>query len=120
MELSIVVPLLLMMMMGIIEFGVLYYNKQVLTNASREGARAGIARLNESEIITISQNYCNKRLIRDGSDVLPSVTVTGALGTFGSNLTVELNYTYAFMFPKLLKMSPTLPIGAITTMKMER
>ena len=37
----ILIPLLLITF-GIIEFGMFMYNQQVLTNASREGARAGI------------------------------------------------------------------------------
>jgi Flp pilus assembly protein TadG len=35
-EFAIVLPIMLLLVGGIIEFGILYYNKQVLTNASRE------------------------------------------------------------------------------------
>ena len=38
----ILIPLLMLITFGIIEFGMFMYNQQVLTNASREGARAGI------------------------------------------------------------------------------
>ena len=41
-EFAIVVPLLLLLLFGIIEFSLLLYNKAMLTNASREGARFGI------------------------------------------------------------------------------
>ncbi len=41
-ELALVLPLLLLLVFGLIEFGLLIYNKAVITNASREGARAGI------------------------------------------------------------------------------
>ena len=41
-EFALVLPLLMLITFGIIEFGMLMYNKQVITNASREGARAGI------------------------------------------------------------------------------
>ena len=37
-EFAIVLPLLLLLVFGAIEFGLLFYNKQVITNASREGA----------------------------------------------------------------------------------
>jgi hypothetical protein len=37
-----ILPVLLLLIFGIIEFSVLLYNKAVLTNASREGARAGV------------------------------------------------------------------------------
>ena len=41
-EFAIIVIVLLIFIFGIIEFGLLLFNKQVITNASREGARAGI------------------------------------------------------------------------------
>ena len=41
-EFAIVMPLLFVILFGIIEFGILLYDKAMITNASREGARAGI------------------------------------------------------------------------------
>ena len=47
-EFAIVLPLLLIFVFGIIEFSLLFYNKAVLTNASREGARAAIRLFHDS------------------------------------------------------------------------
>ena len=41
-EFAIIAVVLLMIVFGIIEFGILMFDKHILTNASREGARAGI------------------------------------------------------------------------------
>lgn len=41
-EFAVVLPILLLLVFGIIEFGFLLYNKAMLTNASREAARVGI------------------------------------------------------------------------------
>ena len=41
-EFAIVLPLLLMLIFGMIEFSVMLYDKAMLTNATREGARFGI------------------------------------------------------------------------------
>ena len=41
-ELAIILPVLLVILFGIMEFGFILYDKAVITNASREGARAGI------------------------------------------------------------------------------
>ena len=41
-ELAITLPILLVVLFGIFEFGLIMYNKAVITNASREGARTGI------------------------------------------------------------------------------
>ncbi len=39
-EIAVVLPLLLLITAGIIDLGMLFWEKEVLTNASREGARA--------------------------------------------------------------------------------
>ena len=41
-EFALVMPLLFVLIFGIIEFGIFLYDKAVITNASREGARAGV------------------------------------------------------------------------------
>lgn len=42
MEFALVLPVLLLILFGIIEFGLVMFDQAVITNASREGARAGI------------------------------------------------------------------------------
>lgn len=60
-EFAILLPLLLAIVFGIIEFGLFMYNQQVITNAAREGARAaivqGTGRLTPTEIQQIVMNY---------------------------------------------------------------
>ncbi len=41
-EFALILPLLLLVLLGIIEFSLVLYNKAIITNASREGARTGI------------------------------------------------------------------------------
>jgi len=41
-EFALLLPLLMLIVFGIIEFGIGLYRQAVLTNASREGARSGI------------------------------------------------------------------------------
>jgi len=116
-EFAVVLPLLILLLVGIVEFGLLFYNKQVLTNASREGARAGIARVAGIEGIVV--DYCQDRLIRFDTDVNPDITVTGAMGAFGEDLTVDVSYDYAFLVPGLFSVGPTLQLTARTVMRME-
>ncbi|GAB6060459.1 TadE family protein [Desulfonatronum parangueonense] len=66
-EFAIVLPLLILLFLGITEFGIAYYNKQVLTNASREGARAGMnSAIKVNSIEHIVENYTD-RLINFGN-----------------------------------------------------
>jgi hypothetical protein len=41
-EFAIIVPLLITILFSVIEFGFMMYDQVVITNASREGARAGV------------------------------------------------------------------------------
>lgn len=95
-EFALVLPLLLILMFGIVEFGLAWYSKQVLTNASREGARAGIVwqdpKMTDSEITAVVQNY----LTQSGFTQPVTVTVTGAGGASGDPLTVKVSENYSF------------------------
>ena len=81
-EFAIVLSLLLTLIFGIIEFGLFIFNRQVITNAAREGARAGIVarpvRLLNNEIAAVVVDYAEKHLITFGDDVL---TVDGTVDT---------------------------------------
>lgn len=126
-EFAIVLPLLLILLFGIIEFSLILYNKAMLTNASREGARAGIVasspRVPDSEIRRIVKNYCKNYLITFGSDTLEDgdIVISRAGNNFGDDLTVTVNYRYDFLvLPKFI----TNAIGPInlvaqTVMKLE-
>ncbi len=66
-EFALVLPILLLILFGIIEFSIALYDKSVITNASREAARAGILSRNtpltEAQIRQVALNYCADRLI---------------------------------------------------------
>ena len=42
-ELAMMLPFLIILLLGIMELSIIVHNKSVITNASREGARYGIA-----------------------------------------------------------------------------
>jgi len=71
-EFVLVLPILLLILFGIIEFSVALYDKAVITNASREATRAGIlsrnAPLTEAQIRQVALDYCADRLISFGSN----------------------------------------------------
>lgn len=126
-EMAIILPLLVLFVFGTIEFGVFLYNQQVLTNASREGARAGIVqrspRAPDSEIQTVVSNYASGRLITFGSEgtTTPTTTVTRSGSSFGDDLTVTVDYMYSFFVVANLIPGFANPrqMTAQTTMKME-
>ena len=46
-EMALVLPILLILMLGILEFGRAWYTKQVITDAAREGARLAVVQNND-------------------------------------------------------------------------
>lgn len=133
-ELAIVLPFLLLVLAGIIEFGLLFYNQQVLTNSSREGARAGIALTGKAlvdkaivttndfvdEVDNVVQAYCLEHLITFSTGQVVGTAVDGALGTHPDELTVTVSYTYAFFIPELFNLGSSMQLSASTVMNMER
>jgi len=123
-EFAFVLPILLLLLFGIIEFSIMLYDKAVLTNASREGARAGIVaqtpRLTSGDITTIVNNYCSSYLITFTPNA-PVTTVNGAGGAFPNPLTVTVTYDYGFLVLPNFAKSITGPIhlSATTVMRME-
>lgn len=57
-ELAIVLPILLLAILGMLEFGRAFMIEQILTNAAREGARrAIIPSTSNSDVTTLVDNY---------------------------------------------------------------
>jgi Flp pilus assembly protein TadG len=106
-EFAMILPFLLVILFGIMEFGILLYDKAVITNASREAARSGIAyknpKLTTDEIKGVAVNYAGSYLISSsGSDlksgdikVLPETPLSFSTSS-GTPLTVTVTYPYTF------------------------
>ena len=118
-EFGIILPFLVLLVFGTIEFGVMFYNKQVLTNATREGARAGITKgITYTEVQQIVLDYCNERLINlNGSNELPidNIVVTPD-GT--DDLSVAVSFEYDLLFSQIIGFTDTT-LSARTIMRME-
>lgn len=129
-EFAIVLPLLIILLFGIIEFALILYDKAVITNASREGARAGIVsktnRLSDSEITTIVNGYCQNYLISFGtSNTAVGITWldndANSSKSFGDELSVSVSYPYSFLvLPNFLTgLTGSLVLTAVTVMRYE-
>ena len=123
-EFGIILPLLVLLVFGTIEFGVMFYNKQVLTNATREGARAGITgMIDDADVQQIVRDYCNGKLKNlNGSNdlqVAGDVVVTPEVNPDGTqDLSVAASFYYKPLFSKIIGFS-NITIVASTTMRME-
>ena len=126
-EFALLLPVLVLILFGIIEFGLLLYDQQVITNASREGARAGIVqaatRPNLAAITSVVTNYTGSYLVTfAGGAVNPSVTApNGACVDFGNPATgLQVSVTYRYTFLVLGNLGFASPLlTANTTMRCE-
>ena len=118
-EFAIVLPLVSILLCGMVEFGLLYYNKQVITNASREGARAGIVlTIQESEVRTIVKNYANNRLI----GLKTAMTIGDGdinITKSGSDVRVAVTVPYQFLTSQIIGTGASVNISGITVMREE-
>ena len=127
-EFALILPLFFLLLFGIVEFGLVLYNKQVITNASREGARAGIVagipRLDDAGIQTAVNKYANNYLVNFGAGAInfnPPITPADPRTNepyFGQDLTVTVTYPYNFLVLSSFGFGP-ITLRAQTIMKME-
>lgn len=119
-EFALILPILLTLLFGIMEFGMLMYGREVVTNATREGARQGIIQkvpaVTAAQITTVATNYLT------GTGVNPaSVTfaVPASGGVTGTPVTVTATYRYPWIIPYipvLLGLPRPFPIPITVTM----
>jgi Flp pilus assembly pilin Flp len=141
-EFAIVLPVLILIIAGMMDLGHAFYLKQVVTNASREGARYGILyktnasgdRIAPKNLAPSIQNWVlqappngqcdlNKILSGDNPQVkFPTDNNTGyTTGAVGDDLTVEVTCDkYWWILNKLIPtISDHITLTGRTTMRVE-
>jgi hypothetical protein len=140
-EFAIIAIVLFTIVFGIIEFGILMFDKHVLTNASREGARAGVVmripRLSKDDIEVIVNKYAKEHMVTFGLPADPVIDPTWVWHkkekppippiilkesstnlSFGDELEVKVTYDFDFLFLSNLGLGP-ITLTAETRMRME-
>jgi hypothetical protein len=107
-EFSIIALLFFTLIFGIIDFGLLLFNQQVITNAGREGARFGVVarpddyKVNTDSIIAEVKKYAEDHIVSFGDKkfkVEPNFeSGLTFCDKFRDELTVDVTYEYTFLF----------------------
>jgi Flp pilus assembly protein TadG len=101
MEMAFTLPLLLLISVGIIDFGRAFQTWQILTNAAREGARVAVLPgMSDSMVTARVQEYVQAGVLDAG--VTPTVTIQrNASVSYGSGTAtgskVTVSYPFQFM-----------------------
>jgi len=144
-EFAYVLPFLMIVVLGVIEFGVLFYDQAVVTSATREGARAGIVFQKDSagnywseaemqaKVQQTVNDYLQGRLISFGPATSVTTTATRggnvyadgvdyyeyAPGNIGK-LEVAVAYQHEYLaIPNFIGFGDTVNLAAETIMRLE-
>jgi Flp pilus assembly protein TadG len=101
MEMALTLPLLLLISVGILEFGRAFQTWQIVTNAAREGARVAVLPGISDSMVTARVNEYIQAGVLDAG-VTPSVTINRTASiSFGtgtaSGSQVVVSYPFKFM-----------------------
>ncbi len=130
-EFAVILPVLVVILFGIIEFGLILYDKAVITNGSREGARRGIVYHEPgtitpgavtADIVNTVNNYTASYLISLGTgSSAPSISVLGNCFNPGTSLNVTVSYPYTFLvLPNFVTdLTGGVTLNAVTVMNCE-
>jgi Flp pilus assembly protein TadG len=93
-EFALVAPILIMLLLGIMEFGRAYSVQATLTNAAREGVRAMAISNTQASARTAAKNAAGQLnpALADGN-----VTFSAASCAVGSQVTVTISYNLSTM-----------------------
>jgi Flp pilus assembly protein TadG len=124
-ELALLLPLLFMILFGIIEFGVVIYDLQIITNASRNAVRSGIVASTPREPVAtfeaVATGICDNLISFHAASCSVSQTGYSSTATSGTTLTVTVSYPYSFLIlPVFASLVPaSLAMASSTSMLYE-
>jgi Flp pilus assembly protein TadG len=97
-EFALVLPFLLALLLGVVDLGLAVYTQSVLSNASREGARAGVVlaltRPSSQAIASVVQSYLSNSLGTINKFGTLSFTAPAPCVDANGNLTVQMSYSF--------------------------
>jgi Flp pilus assembly protein TadG len=124
-EFVLILPAILMILFGILEFGVLFYQWQTPSNAAREGAREAIVYRKNCDTAAV-QSLIEQTVIDYASGANITVTpadisITGTCLGGGQPLRVQVSHDFDFhVLPGFLaSLSPTIPLVGTSEMRNE-
>ncbi|WHH60540.1 TadE family protein [Petroclostridium sp. X23] len=116
-EAAMVLPILLLILFSVFEFGRIFNAYMIITNAAREGARCAVVGTSDIDVINVI-NINTSTL--DASKRQISVSPTSSSRTRGVQVAVQIDYKVEIITPLISSMIPNpFPLRAKTVMRME-
>jgi Flp pilus assembly protein TadG len=136
-EAAMVLPIVLLFLLGILEYGRYVMMMQVLTNSAREGAHYALTHTEPftlqgttygnatSDVQAIVAKYSAGQQLAGQtvevyeSDIAGNNTGAWTNAASGETICVKISGTYHFMIPEMLKLPSTIPISVQSIMRSE-
>lgn len=116
-ETALVLPLVILILTGIIDFGLLFNNYLVIANASREGVRLAAVGSTDS---AITASIINMTTTLDQTKLGITITPTQSSRKKGDEVTVTIVYQNQLLTPVISALMPNpVPLNSKTVMRME-
>lgn len=118
-EFALILPVLMLVLMGVLEFGLVFMRQNALTNAAREGVRQAILpSTTENDVETLVDSLLSGAGI-DPADVTVTVTNEGATGNPGDDVTVVVQYDHSILTGTILGLGTTINLSNTCVMRHE-
>jgi len=116
-EFALIMPILLLIIVGIIEFGFMFSSFLTLTNASREAVRA--LSLGSTDA-SATQRAKDSSMNLDPTQLVVIINPSGSTRSPGDSVTVTITYEYDFLTPFMEKLfGSNFQLKTDTTMRVE-
>ena len=118
-EFLITLPVILIVVAIVVDFGVAISDQSILTHATRASVREVIRGRTDAEAQQTADEITQSLLSRSAGDPLPSITVNRTGPDPGDPATVTINHNYVFfILPGFLSGVADINLSATTTMNM--
>lgn len=116
-EFALVLPVLLLLVFGIIEFGRIYASNIMINNAAREGARAASLGVPDEDIVIIVKDRCT---FLDPTKLAISITPVPLERATGNPVNIDVGYPLEINTPIISSITgDPCQISARVTMRVE-
>ena len=118
-EFLVTLPVILIVLGIIFDFGVAFSDQSLLSQATRAAAREVIRGATDAEAQQAADRITQSLISRESTDPLPTVTVSRTGNDPGDQATVTINHDFTFyLLPSFLGEMANINLSASTVMNM--
>ncbi|MBD0382375.1 TadE/TadG family type IV pilus assembly protein [Paenibacillus sedimenti] len=115
-EFAVILPIFLLLVCGIFDFGRIMYAYMNMNNAAQETVRLGGLGKKDADMAAFAANYVH---LGDPNKLKVTISPNDTARQPGDYVTVKLEYPLTFMTPVISKLLPAPTVKAASTIRVE-